>query len=192
MNMRLHQTGKRVIVLREFAAVALILAAAGGFCISPVRHCEAKPKQSHPYVLAGPLSVTPERIQSQFLADAETGFDARDEFNQPVKRPEATGALRALFIENIFGLLARTEIHSVSKIKEFLSKHVNPAALAFALPVWDFIRVAFAVVTSQSKRQSILSLLPFSILPLVVISSLHFSYLIFTPKNRVAPLILRC
>ena len=183
MNMRLHQTGKRVIVLREFAAVALILAAAGGFCISGDGGIAGG-------YGAGYLAVSPEKLQTGVLDDS--GYDARDEFNQPVKRPEATGALRALFIENIFGLLARTEIHSISKIKEFLSKYVNPAALAFTLPVWDFIRVAFAVVTSQSKRQSILALLPFSILLLVVISSLHFSYLIFTPKNRVAPLILRC
>lgn len=178
--------GNKKKLLQKGVTVLGLITLAGGFCILGTSG------ESTNIISAGPLSLTPQKIHSLALIDTEDEYDARDEFNHPVKSKSASRELQNLFVGGVYILLAKTEIHSISKIREFLSRVVNPSVLAFAASIWQVVCKNAAAIISQFKRQAEITLLPFIYIPLLSVTLLQFSYLIFTPKSRVAPLILRC
>lgn len=142
-------------------------------------------------ISAGFLSITPEIIQSEIFLESN-GYDARDEYNRPIKTASARSNLRAVFIAGISELLMKAEIHSIASAQEILKNKINPAVLAFARALWRAVCKTALTIISQTKRQAALTHLPFILISAAIITSFHISFLIFTPKSRVAPLVLRC
>lgn len=167
------------------------------------------------------MALTPQFLMPDFksLYD-DNSYDERDEFNQPIKKPvnraakrtgaagiamaKRTGAgnagldtnsLRALFIAGLHNLLLKSEIYSMARAVDVLKQRINPSETFFAVPFVLLIRHFIAGVTSDLKwLKRILSAAALCLLFSVIIvnSPLFVSFLFFTPKAKVAPLVLRC
>ena len=108
-----------------------------------------------------------------------------------INTPEAKQQLRSIFTSGLYSLLVYAESHySVDIIgfiqrikasaKKFYSRNIKEIALRFVQAILPQIR----------KILIPLSLVIFN--AILILSIIHTSHLFFTPKVKVAPLILRC
>lgn len=121
-------------------------------------------------------------------------LDVRDISNKTITTDRAKENLRDLFLNSLYTLLVKTEIHSILNILKLIDKKVNPSALNLTKEAVVILNQFIQAILLFIKRLGLV----FILLGLVCLDinlkiyPTFFSYLFYSPKSKVAPLVLRC
>jgi len=136
-----------------------------------------------------PVALNPISKTVEVINDMDS-FDARDEFNRPVKTVQAKQELKSLFLSGFYTLLVLTETRYSFEIVSFIQKAVAAARAVISRGGYVITKFVQAVHQFLRKLVPIRAILFVSVFCLLAMHAC--SYLFFTPKVKVAPLILRC
>jgi len=125
-----------------------------------------------------------------FLDDS---YDVRDGQNQKIANSKLEENLKSLFVSGLYNLLLNSEIHSIAKAIEFLYQKFDFSAKHFTRYFVIFVQQFFVWFAQVFRKFFSLKLFSFLISALILLTTFRFiSFLFFTPKAKVAPLVLRC
>jgi hypothetical protein len=123
----------------------------------------------------------------------DDSYDPRDTLNQKIANSKSLEELKGLFVSGLYNLMLKSEIHSISRAIEFLYQRFDFSVKYFTRYFVIFVQQFFVWFVQVFRKFFSLKLFSFLISALILLSTLHFiSYLFFTPKAKVAPLVLRC
>jgi hypothetical protein len=128
-----------------------------------------------------------------FSVDTDAGtYDARDKFNRPIRDIKAKQQLAALFMSGLYSMLVVSEQHYSVELIAVIQKLLS-SANKFINRNAGGVCAMFVQAVLPQLRKFFLQLSAIVFFTLQLFSTLHiFSHLYFTPKSKVAPLILRC
>jgi|SRR3989339_13462 len=130
---------------------------------------------------------------SQAILDTGEGYDARDQFNQPVRTAQARQSLKLLFVGNLFTMLRETKIYSTAKAVEILYSSLNLLSSYFTTAARAVSNVIPAIFTAVSLRKIlIITMWAFLFAFIARISKVTHLTILNTPFAKVAPLVMRC
>ncbi|MFN3966949.1 MAG: hypothetical protein ACK4JE_04565 [Endomicrobiia bacterium] len=124
---------------------------------------------------------------------SDDSYDVRDKTNQKIFDEKLEKELKTLFVSCLYTLLLNSEIYSISRAIEFLRQKFDLSLKYFTRSVLIFVQEFFVWFVPQIRKLFCLKHLQFLLSALILLTFLNFiSYLFFTPKAKVAPLVLRC
>jgi hypothetical protein len=119
-------------------------------------------------------------------------FDARDKFNRPIKTRQAKQQLSSLFTSGLYTLLVCSELHYSMEMLGIIQRILSSAKKFLARNIEE-ICVKFVRAILPQIKKFVVSLALIIFITLQIFLTFHVSsYLFFSPKIKVAPLILRC
>jgi hypothetical protein len=119
-------------------------------------------------------------------------FDARDKFNRPIKTRQAKQQLSSLFTSGLYTLLVYSELHYSMEMLSIIQRILSSAKNFFTRNIEE-ICVKFVQAILLQIKKFVVPLTAILFITIQIFSTFHiFSYLFFSPKIKVAPLVLRC
>ena len=119
-------------------------------------------------------------------------FDARDKFNRPIETRQAKQQICSLFTSGLYTLLVCSELHYSVEMLSIIQRILSSAKNFLARNIEE-ICVKFVQAILPQVKKVVVSLALIIFITLQIFLTFHISsYLFFSPKVKVAPLILRC
>ncbi len=123
----------------------------------------------------------------------DNSYDVRDKYNQKVSDLKSEEDLKTLFVSGLYNLLLNSEIYSIAKAIEALYQKFDLSVNYLTRSILVFVQQFFVWFVPQIRKLFSLKVFSFLFYSLILATTFRFiSYLFFTPKAKVAPLVLRC
>ncbi|OGS21224.1 MAG: hypothetical protein A2252_06010 [Elusimicrobia bacterium RIFOXYA2_FULL_39_19] len=148
---------------------------------------------SESFTQKGGLFLFPNSFIGLALFDSEETYDARDQYNQPIQTAQANKNLKQLFIDSIYALLSSAEAYTTVKSLQILKAKFNLLNSYFTTAHNYFVQQILGIQITMLLKKLIVCLSQAFLSALIIATSLvSLPFLFYTPKAKVAPLVLRC